>query len=428
MMYRLIFLTGNLKGQRITVDSEPMTLGRDADCSINITDSEVASKHAELEHNILTGLRINDLGSMNKILVNNHEVRESHLKHGDIVELGRTRFLVQAAVETDPTKSAPNRRRRHISLTPLLIIIPMLVIIYGVVSFCQKIIRESSQTIPAPIVTSLSTSNVVHPQTPITITKPEIIRPEEKLTNSPPANPPPAQESLKPISDEIRQMREDLVGIKQTVKELAVKPPTPAISTATASVKQVSLITTQHPPQQVNTIITANSVPKPKPPAPDKVERSDPKIKISYLEQQKFKENDDFDEMRVITVGLQREWPVKNMDDDAVKVEITFFDQSDDTKSIVPTRAITPTKPLKPTQWLQDTQSTVTAAYVIPKGSRTISSQTSSLEQFYGYVVRVYYHNTLQNEDARPKNLLQYSSGTLRKQNSPDNMSKTNKE
>ena len=210
-------------------------------------------------------------------------------------------------------------------------------------------------------------------------------------------------------------MREDLVGIKQTVKELAVKPPTPANSTATASVKQVSQITTQHPPLQVNTTNTTDSAPKPKPPAPDKVERSDPKIKISYLEQQKFKENDDFDEMRIITVGLLREWPAKNMDDNAVKVEITFFDQSDDTKSIVPTRAITPTKPLKPTPWLQDTQTTVTAAYVIPKGSRKISSQTASLEQFYGFVVRVYYHNILQNEDARPKNLLQYSSGTLRK-------------
>lgn len=417
MLYRLIFLTGNLKGQRITVDSEPMTIGRDDDCSIKIADSEVASKHATLEHNSLTGLRINDLGSMNKILVNNREVRESHLKHGDIVELGRTRFLVQAAVETDPTKSSP-KRRRHISLTPLLIIIPMLVIIYGVVSFCQRIIHESTQPLPAPVIVAASKSNAVNKQVALSTNKPYVKSTTTTL----------AQESLKPISDEIRRMQEDLVGIKQTVSELSVKPPVVTAATVNAASHQITQTTTQQPPAHVQALNTATNTPVPKPPAPPKVVRSDPGIRINYLEQQKFKENEDFDEMRVITVGLQKEWPVKDMDDDAVRIEISFFDQSEDGKSIVPTRAITPTKPLKPSQWLQDTQATVTAAYVIPKGSRKISSPTTTPEQFYGYVVRAYYRNTLQDEDARPKNLLHYSSGTLKKLDQPGNSSNAGRE
>ncbi|MDD4872216.1 MAG: FHA domain-containing protein [Kiritimatiellae bacterium] len=418
MMYRLIFLSGNLKGQKITVDdSAPMTIGHDPECSINIIDSEIASKHAVLEHNSLTGLHINDLGSMNKILVNNHEVREAHLKHGDIVELGRTRFLVQATVETDLTKNAPKTRIRHISLTPLLIIIPLFVVIYAVVSFCQKIIRESSHVHPTPVVVSLPPSNAAPTQA---VTR--LVYHEEKPTNTA-----VSAESLKPISDEIRQMREDLVGIKQTVKELAIQPLTPSTSAPPSNITQPRQTAGQPTSTPVNTSKTSPATTVQKASPPQKIEPPDPQIKISYHEQQKFKENEDFDEMRIITIGLLRQWPVKNMNDNIVRVEISFFDQIANTTTVVPTRAVVPTKPLKPSQWVQDTQAVVTAAYVIPKGSRKTVRNVVS-EQYYGYVVRVFYGNKLQDEDARPKTLLHYSSGTLRKQHSSTNISQLDKQ
>jgi|GEM_PF-1931565 len=388
MMYRLIFLTGNLKGQRITVASEPMTIGRDPECAICLLDKEVASKHAVLEHKALTGLQISDLGSMNKMLVNNREVKEAHLKHGDIIEIGRSRFLVQATVETDLTRKAAGIRIKNISLTPLLIIIPLLVVIYAVLSFCQKIMNESSTVPPAQVVVSTVRSNVSPTQTVAKIVKLD----EKAATNT-------VAELPAPVSEEIRKMREDLVGIKQTVSELTAKPAPPSVAL---------------PPEGRQQSHVPLSIPATNRPIP---EIPDPHIKIASIEQQKFQENEDFDEMRVITIGLQREASASNMKDSAVSIQVSFFDQSADGKSIIPTSAVVPSKPLKSPQWLQDTQAVAIASYVVPKGSRKTVPGNALTEQFYGYVVRVFYHDKLQDEDARPKALLNYSSGTLRKQN-----------
>ena len=100
MIYRLIILTGDRRGEHITVTEEPMTIGCGSACDVRITDSEMAQTHAEIAHKP-GGPTIHDLGSMNRILVNNHEVRQAVLKHGDILELGRTRFLVQVYVQAE---------------------------------------------------------------------------------------------------------------------------------------------------------------------------------------------------------------------------------------------------------------------------------------------------------------------------------------
>ncbi len=422
MLYRLIFLTGNMKGQRVNVDTAPMTIGRDPECSIRIIDSEAASRHAVLEHNALTGLQIKDLGSMNKMLVNNRETKEAHLKHGDIVEIGRTRFLVQATVETDLTKNAP-RLRRQISLTPLIIIVPMFVVIYGVVSFCQRIIRESSTVAPQPVTVTIPASNTLSTQAVVKVPKQD-----EKTTNAVHA------ESLKPISDEIRQMREDLVGIKQTVKDLAVRPPVATTAPAIASLPVSNEVARQT--VQTNPVIPAPEIlreeprgpaPAVKPFVPEATVHKDPQIRISYHELQKFKENEDFDEMRLVTIGLNKDSHFKNINNDLVRVEVSFFDQVSDLTSIVPTRAVVPTKALKPLQWLQETQSVVTAAYVVPKGSRKFPSLNTVAEQFYGYVIRVYYNNSLQDEDARPRNLLHYSAGPIKRPTALDSPPATGK-
>ena len=77
-----------------------MTVGRDPGCVIHLDDEEVAHRHAIFEHND-AGLVVRDLGTMNRVLVNKREVREAHLRHGDEIEIGRTRFLVQALLQTE---------------------------------------------------------------------------------------------------------------------------------------------------------------------------------------------------------------------------------------------------------------------------------------------------------------------------------------
>jgi len=403
MMYRLIFLTGSLKGQRVTVTDEPMTIGRDPACSICLPDSEVASKHAVLEHKSLTGLHISDLGSMNKMLINNREAKESKLKHGDIVEIGRNRFLVQATVETDLTKKAAGIRMKRISLTPLVIIIPLLVVIYTVISFCHRIMNESSAIPPVRVAAGASVRTNLTPTQAVAV----IVKPAERVVT----NTPLPVASTNMISDEIRQMREDLVGIKQTVKELSSKPALPALPIPPEGKQQprtpLFVAATNQPPR-----IPAVAAPTNQPPP----ETPDPHITIASLEEQRFLENEDVDEMRVLTIGLQRDPAVKIMKENAVRIEVSFFDQTSDGKSIVPTSAVVPTKPLTPPQWHQDTQAVARASYVVPKGTRKTNTQSAPAEQFYGYVIRVFYRDKLQDEDARPKALLNYSAGTLRKQ------------
>jgi predicted component of type VI protein secretion system len=107
MVYRLIMLSGPMQGQRLSVERQPMTVGRGADCALVIPDEEMALQHAVLEHRV-DGLYVRDLGAMGRILVNGREVHEQRLRHGDEVEMGRTRFLVQALVRADVSRA---RRR-----------------------------------------------------------------------------------------------------------------------------------------------------------------------------------------------------------------------------------------------------------------------------------------------------------------------------
>ncbi|HMP74152.1 MAG TPA: FHA domain-containing protein, partial [Kiritimatiellia bacterium] len=106
MIYRLIIITGPLKGQRVTIDPEPMTIGRDPESTLVLPDDEAALKHAVIEHRD-DGLFIRDLGSMHKIIVNKREVSSARIKHGDTLEIGRTRFLVQAVVKAEVNPPPP---------------------------------------------------------------------------------------------------------------------------------------------------------------------------------------------------------------------------------------------------------------------------------------------------------------------------------
>ncbi|MEI7879827.1 MAG: FHA domain-containing protein, partial [bacterium] len=100
MIYRLIILSGDRRGEQITLSQDPMTIGRDKSCDICLNDPEIALSHAEITHTT-EGLFIRDLGSMNRLIINHREVHEAHPKHGDVVEVGNTRLLIQAYVQAE---------------------------------------------------------------------------------------------------------------------------------------------------------------------------------------------------------------------------------------------------------------------------------------------------------------------------------------
>ena len=99
-MYRLIFLSGPLKGKRLAIRQGPVTIGRDPECHIAVADNKISRKHAVIELRD-DGFYIRDLGSVNGILVNDKVCRESKLKHGDIIEIGRTKILFQQMGQDD---------------------------------------------------------------------------------------------------------------------------------------------------------------------------------------------------------------------------------------------------------------------------------------------------------------------------------------
>jgi hypothetical protein len=126
MLYRLIILNGPQTGLRWSVPDGPLTIGRAPDCGLRLSDSEVAVHHAMVEPDG-DALRVRDLGTMHRLLINQREKCEARLKHGDVVEIGRTRLLVEAVVraevEIEPHVAVRSRRR------PALIALAALVLL-----------------------------------------------------------------------------------------------------------------------------------------------------------------------------------------------------------------------------------------------------------------------------------------------------------
>ena len=289
MMYRLIILTGPSAGLRVTIESNPMVIGRDPDCAIRVADEEVAKKHAVLEHKP-EGVYIRDLGSMNRILVNQHEVHETRLKHGDTIELGFTRFLVQAIVQADVTdEEYMDKRARKVAIASVAgAFLVLIAVVVGVGTLIKKADQASNVTLSESLA---PTENVSSVETVMPTSTPDVVEAKG-------AEPAGIRESLQPVSDELRLVREDLADLRATMKTLSVQPVSPPPAPAAAPL---------HPEKD-----------KPlwRPSAALRM------IKIASVEQQKFPASDEFDEMRMLNIGLSSESPSEEIDPSAVRVEV----------------------------------------------------------------------------------------------------------
>lgn len=378
MMYRLIILTGPSTGLRVTIESKPMVIGRDPDCAIRVSDEEVARKHAVLEHKP-DGIYIRDLGSMNRILVNQHEVREMRLKHGDVIELGLTRFLVQALVQADVTdEEHMEKRARKVALASVAAAFLVLIVVAAGVG---TLIRKADKTGDIAPLEPIETTVAVVTGEPVATVAIETGKQETTGL----------RESLQPVSDELRLVREDLADLRATMKNMSVQPAPPPPAPAAAPIQ-----TEKGKPVW----------------APSSGLRM---IKIASVEQQKFPASDEFDEMRMLNIALTSEVPPEEIDPSAVHVEVSFFDEGPSNRVSL-TRVIAPKEPLTPDgAWGQEERKLITAAYVVPSGFR--KNEAAAEEKYYGYRIRVFYHNELQDADARPKALLEGVSGAT---NEPD--------
>jgi predicted component of type VI protein secretion system len=458
MIYRLIILTGSRQNERVTIEQTPMTIGRDPDCAIRVDDPEVAGKHAAVEH-APEGLLIRDLGSMNRVLVNKREVRETRLKHNDLIELGRTRFLVQAVVQAEVSEISASFRERSTAFAKVAGVILVFLLVVG------------------------GGFLLMRPGRPLVPTAAGAVAPSARAAA---AGPDAAQ-----VTEELTHMRQALADIRESVRVLAARQAAasaiaPSGSASTSAAARTVAATVARPPSvddalraktenmlkearrqaaatnllAADQILASLQILAPDALAayeerarlfeqrgmPDKaigqwlevLRRSSGtasyekaaaerarleqtvrrqaaaavrKVKIASVEQYKFRESEDFDEMRILNIALVANAAGQVLNPDAVLVQVTFFDE-DPTGAVVVTRALSPKEPLKPEGfWHKGEEKLVTATYVLPKGFRDSEARAGRPRHYCGYVVRVLYQGELEDTDARPKTLLSGSSG-----------------
>jgi pSer/pThr/pTyr-binding forkhead associated (FHA) protein len=281
VIFRLIYLNGSRKGERITISREPMTIGRNDDCTIALPDDpEAATHHCTIEHSDADELSIRDDGSMNSILINNHETTESKLKHGDTIEIGRTRFLVQAFVQADvPHKTTRTQRKKKPTVAIIIVIVLLTILSVAV----YKPLRRAAKASDAEAAKKELIPAVIFKDK-------QAVEPAPLKATSPLPAPPTTKEPMPPV---------------KTPPKIVKPKPLP--------------------------------LPPPKPVIP-------PPITIVSLTQQKFPQKPDYDEMRVVSLKLRTTGAVIEDSKVAIRFDFFDRDLTSgeitQARAIVPTKAM----------------------------------------------------------------------------------------
>ncbi|MGD8372446.1 MAG: ATP-binding protein [Syntrophobacterales bacterium] len=95
--YELLIIKGPGEGQAYPLDDDEVIIGRDASCQVSLDDRTLSRQHAKIMRHdgVLT---IEDLGSVNGILVNGVRVSKSDLKEDDRLTLGNVELRLRQAV------------------------------------------------------------------------------------------------------------------------------------------------------------------------------------------------------------------------------------------------------------------------------------------------------------------------------------------
>ncbi len=84
-------------GERIYVNSAPVSIGRLPECTIAVNDSNISRRHAEVRAGT-TAYVVVDLGSTNGTMINGIKIAgEQRLRDGDIISVGSTHLRFEAS-------------------------------------------------------------------------------------------------------------------------------------------------------------------------------------------------------------------------------------------------------------------------------------------------------------------------------------------
>src|SRR5262245_3259356 len=90
--------------KRVKLESNPITVGREAG-NVLVLEDERASRHHCVIEPVDSGFRVRDLNSRNGTKVNNMPVSEEVLDNGDVVRIGSTELRY-----INPEQEAPAKR------------------------------------------------------------------------------------------------------------------------------------------------------------------------------------------------------------------------------------------------------------------------------------------------------------------------------
>lgn len=90
----LTIQNGGFRGARHELRADETLIGRNPGTDITLLDEGISREHAIVLRDETSGAySIEDLQSTNGTLVNGKRVRGAELQAGDVIEIGRTRFL-----------------------------------------------------------------------------------------------------------------------------------------------------------------------------------------------------------------------------------------------------------------------------------------------------------------------------------------------
>lgn len=144
--YRLIGMTGNIKGTCYYLKGVRVVIGRGEQTDIQILDSKASREHAELTK-VKNEFILTDLGSQNGIIVNDLKVSQHKLADNDRIIIGQTIFKFQildiqiareekkvpsseAGLETNEVQDSPPSEQKPRSMKKLLLMAALLIVGY----------------------------------------------------------------------------------------------------------------------------------------------------------------------------------------------------------------------------------------------------------------------------------------------------------
>lgn len=223
-MYRLVFLNGKDKGRRLAIREAIITVGRDPDCFLRLSDDEVSRKHAVIEQRE-DGVYLKDLDATNPTLVNDVPVKETRLHHGDSIEFGNT--ILQFQTIADPAASEARRSSRTEELATaavVLIIMAELAFLAYLASRHRVVISEPAQpaaksfspVAPAPTAPRQEPAPPRAPaQTEATAQAPAAL---PAVAETEPESAPPDDAAV--AVDELQSLRAEVEALKKQILEL----------------------------------------------------------------------------------------------------------------------------------------------------------------------------------------------------------------